>query len=321
LCKSWLSKKWKRTKKFVKKHKKAIIIGAVVVVAVAVVVTVAVCSAGAAAAAAGTTASSGGGNALAGAAAGVAAISANKNSKEEETCEEKRDIKLENSLVLLQEEQNEKDLEVARIFHENIDSCKEKITDDLVLAESIEHDGGIEDPSTLEKLQIFGSVLAHDIVDGVSEMTDFAPRLAEEIETVGKMILPEEMLNNGKLTESPSPIENFEEAFAKSHELIDAVFSTDLAKNSKSKYNEGAFNEELVSNIFPEPTLGILPPPSGIPKLFSNTNRLIKAGNVLDRAQFTKFGRGLMKHGYRKGSSFLNLMEILRRLMIKDNKF
>ncbi|MDX8430651.1 MAG: tetratricopeptide repeat protein [Candidatus Algichlamydia australiensis] len=38
LCKSWVTKKWKNTKKFVRKHKKAIIIGTVVVVAVAAVI-------------------------------------------------------------------------------------------------------------------------------------------------------------------------------------------------------------------------------------------------------------------------------------------
>ncbi len=38
LCKSWISKKWKKAKKFVKKHKKAIIIGVAVVVGVALVV-------------------------------------------------------------------------------------------------------------------------------------------------------------------------------------------------------------------------------------------------------------------------------------------
>lgn len=38
LCKSWTEKKWKKTKKFVRKHKKAIIIAAVVVVATVVIV-------------------------------------------------------------------------------------------------------------------------------------------------------------------------------------------------------------------------------------------------------------------------------------------
>lgn len=52
LCKSWLSKKWDKAKKFLKKHKKEIIVGAVVIVAAAAVVIAvsAVSSASAAAA-------------------------------------------------------------------------------------------------------------------------------------------------------------------------------------------------------------------------------------------------------------------------------
>ena len=42
LCKSWLKKQWKQTKKFIKKHKREIIIGAVVVVAVVAVAVVVV---------------------------------------------------------------------------------------------------------------------------------------------------------------------------------------------------------------------------------------------------------------------------------------
>jgi tetratricopeptide (TPR) repeat protein len=60
LCGGWLSKKWKQTKHFVKKHKKAILIGTAVIVAAAVVIvavaatstTTAVAAAGAAAASA-----------------------------------------------------------------------------------------------------------------------------------------------------------------------------------------------------------------------------------------------------------------------------
>ena len=50
--------------------------------------------------------------------------------------------------------------------------------------------------------------------------------------------------------------------------------------------------------------IGVIPLPVGIPKVFSNTNNLIKAGNEIDRAGFTKAGRGLMKHGYREESVF-----------------
>ena len=49
-CKSWLSKKWHQTKKFIKDHKKEILIGAAVVVGAVVVVAAVSCAVGAAAA-------------------------------------------------------------------------------------------------------------------------------------------------------------------------------------------------------------------------------------------------------------------------------
>ena len=74
LCKSWLGKKWKKTKKFAKKHKKAIIIGAAIIVAAAVV-TVAIVAASSATA---TVASA------AGAAGSAAASGSDKSHKHEE---------------------------------------------------------------------------------------------------------------------------------------------------------------------------------------------------------------------------------------------
>jgi tetratricopeptide (TPR) repeat protein len=56
VCKSWLSKKWKQTKKFIKEHKKEILIGAAIVVGAVVVVAAVTASAGSAVAAAGAAA-------------------------------------------------------------------------------------------------------------------------------------------------------------------------------------------------------------------------------------------------------------------------
>jgi tetratricopeptide (TPR) repeat protein len=74
LCKSWLGKKWKKTKKFVKKHKKAIIIGAAIVVAATVVAVAIVASSATAASAAGA----------AGSATAAAASKSHKQEYEEE---------------------------------------------------------------------------------------------------------------------------------------------------------------------------------------------------------------------------------------------
>ncbi|VHO02398.1 hypothetical protein [Candidatus Rhabdochlamydia sp. T3358] len=74
LCKSWLGKKWKKTKKFAKKHKKAIIIGAAIIITAAVVAVAIVAASSATA----TVASAAG-------AAGSAAVSgSDKSHKREE---------------------------------------------------------------------------------------------------------------------------------------------------------------------------------------------------------------------------------------------
>ncbi len=46
------------------------------------------------------------------------------------------------------------------------------------------------------------------------------------------------------------------------------------------------------------------PPPGVLGEVFSDINKLLKAGQALDRAGFTKAGRALMKHGNREGSIF-----------------
>ena len=39
-------------------------------------------------------------------------------------------------------------------------------------------------------------------------------------------------------------------------------------------------------------------------KISFSTNKLAETGKAIDRAGFTKAGRGLMKHGYREGRAF-----------------
>ncbi len=77
LCKSWLGKKWKKTKKFAKKHKKAIIIGAAIIVTAAVVAVAIVAASSATA----TAVSAAG-------AAGSAAVSGSDKSHKQEHKEE-----------------------------------------------------------------------------------------------------------------------------------------------------------------------------------------------------------------------------------------
>lgn len=50
--------------------------------------------------------------------------------------------------------------------------------------------------------------------------------------------------------------------------------------------------------------MGLASKTEDLSKIFSNTKKLIENGKAIDRAGFTKAGRGLMKHGYREGSAF-----------------
>lgn len=59
LCKSWIHKQWKKTKKFIKEHKKAIIIGAAIVIAAAIVVAAVAAAPAAAAGAVGAAGATG----------------------------------------------------------------------------------------------------------------------------------------------------------------------------------------------------------------------------------------------------------------------
>ena len=95
LCKSWLGKKWKKTKKFAKKHKKAIIIGAAIIVTAAVVAIVAASSATATAVSA------------AGAAGSAAASGSDKSHKQEHKEENETPSTVATEVPLLKEAMDE----------------------------------------------------------------------------------------------------------------------------------------------------------------------------------------------------------------------
>lgn len=257
----WVSKKWKKTKKFVKKHKKAIIIGAVVVVAVTAVTVAVVSSAGAAKAAAG-----------AGAAAGAAKTKQKKPSKTPPPAQ--------TDFV--------SSPETKKIVDDQVAEFKEFIAED----KQSEPSQKWEDLSFGEKARELGAHLAHEIYDELAELGQFIPQLCEEINEIGAKLVPEDL----KLPSSHSPTENYNELVAAGHSAIDTSFATDQADlftpGGKACDPKSQFN------------IGIIPLPNEIPSLFSNTEKLLQAGNAVDRAGFTKVGRGLMKHGYRQGGLF-----------------
>jgi hypothetical protein len=279
LCKSWIQKKWEQTKKFVKKHKKAIIIGAVVVVATVVVVGVV-----AAASAAGA------------AAAGAAASGSDSDKDEKDKLKAKDEqqptpastppadsshaMSVANEAPILKS-----------VIQERVSNFKETVAEEQLYTsdQSIGH----EDAALGEKARNLGAALAHQTLDGISELTSCIPQLLEEIKDIGYRILPESLRHSQDAVEI-TPIENFNSLIAAGHEKIDQVFSTDQACLYTNEAKE-------TGNQF---AIGILPPPGIITKISIDTTKFAEGGKALDKAGFTKAGRGITKHGYREESAF-----------------
>jgi len=267
-----ISHAWKKTKKFCKKHKKAIIIGAVVVVAVTVVAVavVAASSASAASAAAGAS-----------------------DSGHSESTEESPPVSAAPKETEPPVDTNETPILKAAI-DEHVTSFKEFLVEDKA-AQQATASKGWDEMSFGEKAREVGAGVAHEALDAITDLVKVVPQLCEEVKELGDRFLPES-LKLPAAGEPVSPIENYENMVAKGHKVIDNVFATDQAEFFIA---EARANDPM--NNF---AIGMLPLPGGIPKVFSNTNNLIKAGNAIDRAGFTRVGRGLMKHGYREGSLF-----------------
>lgn len=175
------------------------------------------------------------------------------------------------------------DAPLNEVFEEHISSIKEFIVEDTFPIK--------ENPSFTEKARDLGAFLAHETLDGVSELGSCIPQFTQEIKEVGSRILPENIPSNSlPLT----PMENYESLVAKGHQKIDQIFSTDRSEcyTSETKNRKNDF------------VIGTCPPPGVLGEVFSDINKLLKAGQALDRAGFTKAGRALMKHGNREGSIF-----------------
>ncbi len=210
LCKTWIEKKWKQTKKFVKKHKKAIIIGTAVVVAVTVVV-VAVVTATTAAAAAG--------------AAGAAATSGSDKSDKPERKEESDpipsvpiDIPPAQEAPALKAAMNEQILS----FKENI--VKEQFFESPISATQSQ---GL---SWEENGRVLGSLFAHESLKNLEQQVADHPSLYQEIQAIGSQYhFPIPKGNTGTLLDF-------------GHPEIDRRFSTDYSSLYATSEKEADFN-------------------------------------------------------------------------------
>ena len=267
--KNWFSKQWKQTKKFVKKNKKGIIIGTVVVAAAAVVVVGVVVASSATVAAAGS--------------AGTAIA--------DKLQEDKRQPSKERSASSSEESTTSETSVLEEMIQEQSSMLKEDISQNLLMED-------LKDSSFGENIKEFGAHLAHETFDAAADLVSVVPEFIEEVKEVGEQILPQ-IINTDNL-EIASSKERYDTLVKNGHETIDQVFSTNQS-DIYTRSNSDGFAKEFIDDEF---SYGILPPPGSIPKVFFNTNRLIEAGNAIDRAGFTRVGRGLMKHGYREGTLF-----------------
>ncbi len=93
-----------------------------------------------------------------------------------------------------------------------------------------------------------------------------------------------------------SPHANYESLVTNGHTAIDRAFSTEQAYLY--------FPEAKANDLMNQFAIGMPPLPGTLGSIFSDTRKFKEAGKLFDRADFTRAGRGLMKHGYREGSNF-----------------
>jgi hypothetical protein len=255
---------WQNTKDFCNKHKTAIIICVVIVVAVVAVVTIAVVASSAAATATAATA------------AGAANINEPpiKNSPLQETEEETPALTVPSKPIEIHQPSV-----IKEIIYEHLEPIK-----DLAYENT--------DPRFREKAREFGSYLTHEALHGVSELTSVLPELQQELVDLSGQFLPPGIIPEG----SKCAKDNFDEWIAQGHEKIDQTFSTDHA----DYYTTGARSQRDS-----EYTMGMLPLPGKLIEMGpKELKKRLDTGKAIDRAGYTKAGRGSMKDGYRPDSVF-----------------
>ena len=208
LCKSWVQKQWKNTKKFCKKHKKAIIIGAAVVVAAAAIIVAVV----AAPAAAGAAAACAGGAAVAG------SEKSDEKAKEEPTM---AGNETQPPLAAAEESPTLKSAIDHEITSFKANIVQEKFFNPLEFSERPQALSWEEDGRTL------GSLFAHDSLNNLQDQIASNPKFAQEIQEMefkADRFMPE--WNNSSI----------------GHPEIDRKFSTDYTYLFANPGQDADFN-------------------------------------------------------------------------------
>lgn len=114
-----------------------------------------------------------------------------------------------------------------------------------------------------------GSVVAHEVLNGIAELASPVPQLCEEVNQFSKKVLPKSFAE--PLNSTPAaPTENYQHDIDRFHQKIDGLFATDFSK-SYTPEAKAAQSEGVV--------IGIMPPP-GNPTQGSGASKVqaIKAG-------------------------------------------
>ncbi len=153
--------------------------------------------------------------------------------------------------------------------------------------ETVSREVDFTKPGYVEQIRGLGSTFAHEMLDAVEELGCFAPSTLNELKTVGKSLLPNELKIPPELM---NPSENFQQMISSGHKNIDRFFETNQAAGYTPEAKDG--NSLFVTGCIPFPGNIICGHP---------LDKLLKAGKKLDRARYYKSGRSLSKHGYREG--------------------
>ena len=290
----WISKKWKRTRSFVRKHKTVIIIGAAVIVTAAVAGIAIGAAASAKAVAAGT------------AAGATHCCVSNQNSTDLESTDYATPI-APTSLAPshVSSVSNDQSVTVQQIETSFKAQLAEHLPHDIWVSPEATSPERLQDLK--ESVSYYGSNFAHKIVDDISEYAIVWPQLADSVVAAADT----HVLNNKDSTADLGAEVWAENLITTCHEKIDRAFGTEQAElfTKEAKLAQQEYKDALG---VPEMQNCVLPPPTSVMKLSTSICKnspkvikaLIQASRAPDRAGLTKVGRSLAKHGGRLGSIF-----------------
>ncbi len=255
LCKNWFGKKWNKTTKFVKNHKKAVIIATVVVVVATVAIVV---TSGAAT------------PLIASGAATAGAVGGSKSSSSDDK-EKTRAIVNKPGEVQFGEDRNPPPPKITIPVQAAIVQYSEEIKSELSEIVPNEAFNIVENEQTSfwkeakDKARETGSHLTHEVYDVIVEQLEIVPQITGAVSNN----LPEYLQNANPFEKEPR--ESFHEMVEAGHERIDEIFGTEQADmySADGKAARGEF------------TTGMLPPPGVIgnpSKLPSKAYEIAKNG-------------------------------------------